>query len=486
MGRPERMRRERAPTAPSRTPRIALVGLLCLVVAACDLAAGSAPATPPASQAVPVTSATAAAASPSVTPAATVPSLVVPAGLTSPEPVVGSSVVSSTNPSAVPSAVASAPAASVSPVAAIGPVLDQDLEFDDATQRALQEMLDAARRRIPTPGISVVIRTADGRVWRGTSGARQLSPRRPVTDDTVFSIASITKTFVTAVVLQLVDEGKLSLDDRLSEFMPDFPRARRVTIRMLLQHRSGIHNYFESARYGRAAFRDPNREWTAAEILRFVGQPYCQPGACFHYSNSNFVLLGEVVKQVTGRPVSREIRERLLDPLELTRTSYQPDERTPSNGAHGHLWGGGATFYDQTEGDRWLPNMSAASIAGASGAMVSSADDLARWAMALYGSDIVLPEELREAMMDVRPKDKYGLGTRMRIFDGRRGFGHGGSLRGYEDQVWYFPREGVSIALLSNRGLYDPDRTVRQLLRVLWRHIDVPEPQFDRKRNTRG
>ena len=118
--------------------------------------------------------------------------------------------------------------------------------------------------------------------------------------------------------------------------------------------------------------------------------------------------------------------------------------------------------------------------------MVSNAADLARWTMALYGSDLVLPQELRAPMMDYRPKDRYGLGTRMRIFEGRRGFGHGGSLRGYEDQVWYFPREGVSSARLTNRGLYTPDKPGRRLLRGLWRHIDAPDPQFDPKRNTSG
>ncbi len=447
-----------------RIPRTALLGLVCVIVAACDLAAGSSAGTPVPTS-VPSSSA-AVVATPSPSPAA----VVVSQGLPTPLP----------QASGIPS-----PASSAS-VTDHGPVLDQDLAFDERTERALQKTLDAARRRIPTPGISVAIRTADGRMWVGTSGARELSPRRPVAEGTVFSIASITKTFVTAVVLQLVDERKLSLDDRLVEFVPDFPRSKRITIRMLLQHRSGIHNYFESLRYGRSAFRDPNREWSTSQILRFVEGPYCDPGACFHYSNTNFVLLGEVVREVTGEPVSKAIRERLLEPLGLTRTSYQPDERTPSNAAHGHLWGGGSAFYDQTEDGRWLPNLSAASIAGASGAMVSNAADLARWTMALYGSDLVLPQELRAPMMDYRPKDRYGLGTRMRIFEGRRGFGHGGSLRGYEDQVWYFPREGVSIALLSNRGLYNPDKTVRQLLRVLWRHIDAPDPQFDPKRNTSG
>ncbi len=465
-------------------PRTAFLGLLIVLVAGCDLAAGSPPSAPPATSAAPSVATLLASASPVPAPTVPAPTLppasieVVPAGLETPAP---SGEPPAPGPTSEPSGVATQ-----GPSTADGPVLDQDLPFDEPTQRALQQVLDQARKRIPTPGISVAIRTTDGRVWLGTSGARQLSPRKPVTSDTVFSIASITKTFVTAVVLQLVDEGTLSLSDRLSTFVPDFPRAKRITIRMLLQHRSGIFNYFESAAYGRAAFRDPDRQWTTDEILGFVESPYCDPGDCFHYSNTNFVLLGEVVEQVTGKSVSSAVRQRLLDPLGLTRTSWQPDEATPSNGAHGHLWGGGSTFYDQSGSGRWLPNLSAASIAGSAGAMVSSASDLARWTMALYGSDAVLPDAMRDAMMDFRPKDKYGLGTRMRIFNGRRAFGHGGSLRGYEDQVWYFPREGVSIALLSNRGLYNPDKTVRQLLRVLWKHIDVPKPQFDPSRNTSG
>jgi D-alanyl-D-alanine carboxypeptidase len=464
--------------ASGRTIRTALLCLLCLLVAACDLAMGSGSTPGPTAVATPtllVQTPATTLAPPSVAPPSVAPPSVAPTPGLAPQG------IATATPSLAPSA-----SPTVAQVDASEPVLDQDLAFDDATQRALQKALDAARKRIPTPGISVAIRTADGRVWLGTSGARQLSPRKPVTANTVFSIASITKTFVTAVVLQLVDEGKLSLGDRLSEFVPDFPRAKRITIRMLLQHRSGIFNYFESARYGRAAFRDPNRQWTTEEILGFVEAPYCDPGACFHYSNTNFVLLGDVVEQVTGQPVSALVRKRLLDPLGLGRTSWQPDEPTSSNGAHGHLWGGGSTFYDQAGSGRWLPNLSAASIAGSAGAMVSNASDLARWAMALYGSDAVLPESLRDAMMDFRPKDRYGLGTRMRIFSGRRAFGHGGSLRGYEDQVWYFPREGVSIALLSNRGLYNPDKTVRQLMRVLWKHIDVPKPQFDPSRNTSG
>ena len=196
------------------------------------------------------------------------------------------------------------------------------------------------------------------------------------------------------------------------------------------------------------------------------------------------MLLGEVVERVTGSPISQVIRERLLDPLGLRHTSYQPDEPTPRNAAHGHLWGGGTTFMDQTGTGRVLPNMSAATVANAAGAMVSTPADLARWAMALYATDRVVPAELKERMLDFRKRDEYGLGTRTRIFNGRRAIGHGGSLRGYEDGLWYFPREGAVIVVLSNRGLYNPDRTIRDLARTLWKHIDPPPPQYKRSRNT--
>ncbi len=390
---------------------------------------------------------------------------------------------------APPSADTAASPPGASPFGSPGPSgapdpLQVSLPFDGPTVAALQRVLDASRQRIPTPGISVAVRLADGRTWLGVSGRRRLSPIRYVDKDTVFSIASITKTFVTAVVMQLVAEGKLGLDDPLSRYLPDYPRARRITIRQLLSHTSGIANYFEAAAYSRKVFPHPGRQWTVGKILDLVGKPYCAPGRCFHYSNTNFVLLGRVIERITGRPLARVIRDRLSEPLGLGRTIFQPDDPTPRNSAHGHLWAGGTSFIDQTRPGRVLPTRSAATVAWAAGAMASNAEDLARWALALYGTDRVVRPELLAEMLDFSGGNEYGLGTRTRIFNGRRAIGHGGSLRGYEDGLWYFPREGAVIVLLSNRGLYNPDRTIRDLARVLWRHIDAPVPEYDRHRNT--
>jgi D-alanyl-D-alanine carboxypeptidase len=330
----------------------------------------------------------------------------------------------------------------------------------------------------------VAIRLADGRTWLGVSGDRRLSPDRLVTPDTQFPIASITKTFVAAAVMQLVDEGRLSLDDRLARWLPDFPRARQITLRHLLGHTSGIDNYFENPRYVQRVFADRSQRWTVREILGLVRGPYCRPGVCFHYSNTNFILLGRVLEKVTGKSLAQLIRERFTDPLALDATIFQPDEAVSRNAAHGHLWGGGERFFDQSRGQKALPHLSAVTVAWAAGAMASTASDIARWAEALYTGKVVSAERLAE-MHAFRRRDEYGLGTRTRIFDGRRAVGHLGGIRGYEHAMWHFPREGATIVVLTNRGMFSTDKTVRLLARVLFNRIEVPPPEFRPTRNTR-
>lgn len=344
--------------------------------------------------------------------------------------------------------------------------------FDPALAEALQEVVDASRLRIPSPGLSVAVLLDDGRLWTGVAGDRQLSPRRPVDADTVFAIASITKTFVTAAVMQLVDEGKLALDDRLSRYVPGFPRANDITIRQLLGHTSGVFDYFGNPAYAAKVFANKERSWTPREILRFVLAPYCDPGDCFRYSNANFVLLGLVVEAVTGKDLSAVIRKRLLDPLGLEHTVFQAEEPTPRNAAHGHLWGGGSTFYDQIGRSRIVPHRSAVTVAWAAGAMASTPTDLAQWAAALYGGDVVSPESLA-AMLTFRKKDAYGLGTRTRTFQGHRAIGHLGGIRGFELAMWHFPEDGATIVALTNRGMFSTDKTVKLLARTLFAHLDA-------------
>jgi D-alanyl-D-alanine carboxypeptidase len=377
-----------------------------------------------------------------------------------------------------PGATASDPSPSQDPAATL-PSPDA-VGLDAGTRAALQAILDRARRQNNVPALSVAIVLADGRRWVGVSGDRQRSPLKAADGQTVFAIASITKTFVTAVIMQLVAEGRLSLGDRLDRWLPGFPHAGTITIRELLGHTSGVYNYFENPRYNSLVFSRRSHRWSFGEITSLVRRPYCAAGGCYHYSNTNFVLLGRVAELVTGNSIANLIRKRLLDPFGLRHTSFQPDEPTPPDAAHAYL-----NNTDWTRGSSVLPMMSAATVAWSAGAMVSTPSDLARWASLLYTGRVV-PQALLDQMISVRAcHDNYGLGTRQVVINGRVADGHLGSLRGYEDAMWYFPREGAAIALLSNQGAWSPDAVIRHLSTTLFARVGAPAPRFDPKRNTR-
>jgi D-alanyl-D-alanine carboxypeptidase len=178
--------------------------------------------------------------------------------------------------------------------------------------------------------------------------------------------------------------------------------------------------------------------------------PYCKPGRCYRYSNTNYILLGRVAEAVGGAPLDRLLRRRFFRPLGLDDTYYQPAQQPPVSAAHGH-WHNGSGYTDHTREDPLRPFTAAVTAAGAAGAVASTARDLSVWADALYGGR-VLSAASRAALTDIQPEGTYGLGTDYAVFAGHRAYGHRGGLRGFEASMWYFPDVGVSIALLSNEG----------------------------------
>ncbi len=322
-------------------------------------------------------------------------------------------------------------------------------------------------------GLQVAVRLPDGQTWLGSAGNAEFSPDRPVRDDTEFSIASISKTFIAALIMELAQEGKLDLDVPFGRYWPDAPRKDVVTIRELLSHTSGIYNYFEHPRYykiSRAWLRPvsapglASREhaWTYDEIMDLVKTGYCKPGACYHYSNTNYVILGRIAETVGGAPLHEQLRRRFFEPLGMTDTVYQPAELPPADAAHGH-WDYGSGYSDHTRDARLLPFDAALTVADAAGAIASTARDLSTWAAALYGGAVVAPESLAQMTKMLSP-GFYGLGTDVAVFAGHRAFGHRGGLRGFEASMWYFPDEGVSIVLLSNQGNWLTDVPMEKLV----------------------
>jgi CubicO group peptidase (beta-lactamase class C family) len=150
----------------------------------------------------------------------------------------------------------------------------------------------------------------------------------------------------------------------------------------------------------------------------------------------------------------------------MVHTVYQPAELPPSDAAHGHWPRDGGGHIDHTRGATVIPFMAAASAARAAGAIASTAGDLVIWADALYGGDVLSRRSLRE-MTTFLPEGTYGLGTDEASFAGHRGYGHRGGLRGFEASMWYFPREGVSAALLANQGNWDTDAPMERIVKAV-------------------
>ena len=217
------------------------------------------------------------------------------------------------------------------------------------------------------------------------AGRARVNPSVPMTPETAFEAASIAKTFVAALVLELADERKLALDDRLSRYLPDVPNADRVSLRQLLNHTSGYDDYITDEFFD-AAHTQHDKAWTLPELLAFAPTQLLEPpGTRYDYSNTNYLLLAMVVQTETGNSATAEIRRRFLKPLGLAHTWFLSDGPVPAgNLAHGYSDLGDGSGMSDVTGEPWV-------LSGADGGMVSNAGDLIGWAQRIFGGRL-LPE----------------------------------------------------------------------------------------------
>jgi D-alanyl-D-alanine carboxypeptidase len=388
-----------------------------------------------------------------------------PSGLPSPEPVPGSAP-----PQPTPAAT---PEPSPTPRPATNP----------RVRRQLQDALDEYRTEASIPGLSASIVFPDGSTWTGVSGDAIVESRTPVEPETAFAAASISKMFTAALVLDLSAEGRFALPDRVGSYLPDIRLVGSVTIRQLLDHTSGLHDYFLNPRIDAALPSDRGRAWTTAETLRFVGKPYFPPGTGWHYSNTNYLLLGMLAERVTGRPLAEELRERYFEPLGLTTAFIQVDEKPRGPIAHGYRFAGPGLDrppIDLAEGSGVVPFRSVVTASGGAGSVAASSLDIARWAHALYNDRATQPGTAALMLAGVEhvapygPRVPYGLGVQVIQIDARyESWGHSGRFLGARSAVRYIPDADVAIAVMTNQSRTDTGPLVARVLRII---LPPPRP----------
>jgi len=295
------------------------------------------------------------------------------------------------------------------------------------------------------PGISVAV-VRDGKLETARGyGLANVELESPVTANTVFEIGSMTKQFTAALVMMLVEEGKIGLDEKISKYLDGTPDAwKEVTVRHLLTHTSGIHGYTEVGDF-MALARNPH---TQAEIVKLVsGLPLdFKPGEKWQYSNTGYYLLGMIVEKAAGKTYDSFLKERILTPLGMNETRNGDPTTVISRRACGYLWSG--TYQN-------APALQPTS-AFAAGELVSTVGDLAKWDAALSAGSLLKKSSYQEIWTPVKLNDgktfDYGFGWGLGSQEGHRIQSHGGGTAGFSTVITRYPDDKLTVILLTNRA----------------------------------
>jgi D-alanyl-D-alanine carboxypeptidase len=352
-----------------------------------------------------------------------------------------------------------------------------------------QTAVDAERARYSVPGITAAFVLPDGRLAKVASGRADVERNVSMTPDSRMLSGSTGKTLTAAVAMKLSAQGAWSLDDKLSKYLGNrpwfsrLPNADALTIRLLLQHRGGLENYYDNPR-----FFEQHRARVAADpayvpgfdtLIEFVCDrpPLFPPGQGFSYTDVGYLLVGLAMEAATGRKYYELAREFYLDPLGLTLTA-------PANGrqlaglAQGYANGRNALLLGPTMVDAAGLLTYDPSIEFTAGGFISNAGDLARWAFSLYGGQTLPAAALAEmvaAPAGVTSQRHYGLGTG--VYPAAEGlplgYGHDGYIPGYRSSLRYYPAAGIAIALQVNTedGFWDAQTDGRLDFIALCRRI---------------
>src|ERR1051325_10805263 len=300
-----------------------------------------------------------------------------------------------------------------------------------------------ARTGVPSASIAIV---KDGRIaYVKAYGDARLEPKTPATPQMRYSIGSISKQITAAAILLLQEQGKLSLDDKVSKYIPDLTRANEVTIRQLLSHTSGYQDYWPQDYVMPGMLKPTN----AQQIMDAWGKKPLDfdPGTKWQYSNTNYVIAGVIVEKVAHMPLLQFLQQKVFTPLGMASVMDADQSKLGDTDPIGYLrYGLGPLRPAPKEGKGWL---------FAAGELAMPAADLAKWDISIINRKILKPDSYREMETEVQTKNgigtRYGLGLSVGMEGGHRAISHGGEVSGFTAENVVFPDDGVAVVALSNQ-----------------------------------
>lgn len=331
---------------------------------------------------------------------------------------------------------------------------------DSATAAKLQQLLNdrtSNANYYNIPGIVLAVNKRGSAQWIGASGVSNLTTKTALTGNESFRVGSISKTFTAIVVLQLAQEGKIGLDDSVSKWLPDLVSSlskydlNKITLRMLLNHTSGIHPYTDvTDAIFLGTYENPLTVWSRSDVLSVVNShsPDFTPGTSWHYSNTNYYILGILIEKITGDTYENQVKTRIIDALGLKDT-YVPAPGNPYlTGSFARGYFGIDSLVDYTYTDPSYP--------WSAGSVVSTPADLATWVMAIYDGTLLnstYKQQQTTYTTTTYTGMLYGLGI---VQDNNYNlFGHRGQTFGYDCTMYYVEGKDTSVAACVNRSLFE-------------------------------
>ena len=313
----------------------------------------------------------------------------------------------------------------------------------------LESRIDALARQAISDGVAAGLEVGVGEkgspTFERAYGLGNIEWNAPVTTDTVFRVGSITKQFAAASALLLAEQKKLSLDDTLAKYFPDYPRGGQVTLRQLMNHTSGIHSYPGPPE--RTIVRMGISVPDMVKHLASLGYDF-DPGTRWEYSNSNYFLIGAVIEQVSGQTFREFARQRLFDPQGLTHTAIDDNDETIPKRASGYV------RHPTRKGVFENADYIHMSVPHAAGALRSTAGDLIKWTAALNGGRVLSAASYKEMTTPTQVKGeadaKYGLGLHLLEQQGHHLINHNGGIEGFEASLTYVVDSKTTVVVLAN------------------------------------